>query len=127
MTRPEAHHPILIVDDDDDIRESLAECLELEGFAVTTAANGAEGLARLRDDATPSLVLLDLMMPVLDGYGFLEQQRKDPRIAQVPVLVITAGSFDRRRTGNAEIMRKPLDLGRLLAIVAGARGRSGAA
>jgi CheY-like chemotaxis protein len=125
MTRPEAHHPILIVDDDEDIRDSLAECLELEGFAVATAANGAEGLARLRDDATPSLVLLDLMMPVLDGYGFLEQQRKDPRIAQVPVLVITAGAIDRGRTGQVEVMRKPLDLGRLLAVIAAARGRAG--
>ena len=125
MTQPEARHPILIVDDDEDIRDSLAECHQLEGFTVATAANGAEGLARLREDATPSLVLLDLMMPVLDGYGFLEQQRRDPRVARVPVLVITAGAIDRGRTGGVEVMRKPLDLGRLLAVVAGARGRAG--
>ncbi len=118
-------HHVLVADDEPHIGRIIKMKLEQGPFEVTLVYDGQEAVDALERDHSIDLVLLDLMMPVLDGYGFLEQQRRDPRLAQVPVLVITAGAIDRRRTGGVEVMRKPLDLDRLLAVVAGARGRSG--
>ena len=119
MTQPEARHPILIVDDDEDIRDSLAECLELEGFTVATAANGAEGLARLREDATPSLVLLDLMMPVMSGWDVLEALKKNADLASIPVVVFTAAGEPTvtDRGLQRPVLRKPIDLDLLLEMI----------
>ena len=112
--------PILIVDDDRDIRETLCELLEDRGFAVVTAATGADALRLLRaGEVRPSLILLDLMMPVVDGYGFLAAQRADPLLAGLPVAVITAGhGVDQERIGpGVLVLRKPMHLRELLAIV----------
>lgn len=100
---------ILVVDDDDDIRSSLQEILAAEGYETLTAKNGAEALKLIREHH-PSLVLLDIMMPVMDGYEFLEQQRTDSSIAEVPVIVLSAGaSLDALSKGIPRI-RKPPDL-----------------
>ena len=109
--------PILIVDDDLDIREALAETLEDRGFVVITAANGRDALATLRSaKALPSIILLDLMMPVMDGYGFLEERRRDPTLASIPVAIITAGhGVDRSRLGDsAPIVPKPINVAQLV-------------
>jgi two-component system, OmpR family, response regulator CpxR len=112
--------PILIIDDDFDIRELLAETLAGRGFDVVTASNGLEALSLLKGmTAPPSAILLDLMMPVLDGYGFLEERQKDVALASIPVAVITAGStVDETRLGHAApILRKPFDVPRLVGIL----------
>jgi CheY-like chemotaxis protein len=110
-----SEHVILVVEDDDDIREALCEMLADEGYAVEVATNGAEALDRLRAmDAKPCLVLLDLMMPVMDGWTFLAEQRRDANLASVPVVVLSAA---RDLPTDVETIRKPLDPDRLLGAV----------
>ena len=111
---------VLIVDDDLDIREILTETLLDRGFDVVTAGNGLEALKVLRSlSAPPSVILLDLMMPIMDGYGFLEQQRRDPALASIPLAIVTAGHrVDRSRLGDAlEIITKPFDVARLVGVL----------
>jgi CheY-like chemotaxis protein len=120
--------PVLIVDDDRDIRELLAETLENHGFSVLVAAHGGEALEIVRRmDVPPKMILLDLMMPVMDGYAFLDARRDDPRLLRVPVAVVTAG--DRidlaRLSAEAEIVPKPIDVPRLLELLDGCGGESG--
>jgi CheY-like chemotaxis protein len=112
--------PILVVDDDVDIREILAETLEDLGFSAVTASNGLEATRLLRSmTVLPSLILLDLMMPVMDGYGFLEVREKDPVLSTIPVAIITAGhGVDPDRLGNGtRIIRKPIDLPLLVNVI----------
>jgi len=119
--------PILVVDDDQDIREILSETLEDLGFEILTAANGREALTILRSlEGGASAVLLDLMMPVMDGYGFLEARAQDPKLASIPIAVVTAGhGIDHDRIGTAiPIIRKPFDVSRLLTVLEQMRGRA---
>jgi CheY-like chemotaxis protein len=112
--------PILVVEDDLDLRETLAETLEHRGFDVITAANGLEALKLLRSRASPpSVILLDLMMPVMDGYGFLEEQRNDPELAAIPLAIVTAGhNIDHNRLGtHAPIVPKPFNVPQLLGVI----------
>jgi CheY-like chemotaxis protein len=80
---------VLIVEDDLDTRRMMQEFLELEGYAVVTAGNGLEALERLRE-WRPCVILLDLMMPVMDGFTFRAHQLQDPDLATIPVLCISA-------------------------------------
>ena len=80
---------VLVVDDEQVLRELVAETLELEGYVVETAANGAEALAKVRTHA-PHAIVLDLMMPVMDGWAFLTACRTCPACAGVPVVVTSA-------------------------------------
>ena len=109
--------PILIVDDDLDIREMLAEALQDQGFGVVTAANGLEAAKLIRSMASPpSLILLDLMMPVMDGYAFLRERSGDSLLASIPVAIITASHrVDLDQVGiGPRIIQKPIDLERLV-------------
>lgn len=106
---------ILIVDDEPDIRESLEEFFQDEGFPVRTAADGGAALASLERGELPCVVILDLLMPVLDGNQVYERMRADPRWSQVPVIVST--SAPERAPSGAMIMRKPVNLDRLLGMV----------
>jgi CheY-like chemotaxis protein len=81
---------LLVVEDDRDIRESLQDLLEVEGYAVFTAENGKDALDRLHGMDAPDLILLDLMMPVMSGDEFLRQLRKDDSLRSIPVLVVSA-------------------------------------
>jgi CheY-like chemotaxis protein len=111
---------VLIVDDDVDIREVLAETLAEVGYGITTACNGREALAALRRmNLRPTVILLDLMMPIMDGYGFLQQRRMDPALASIPLAIVTAGhGIDRERLGDdLPILRKPFDVPELLGMV----------
>jgi YesN/AraC family two-component response regulator len=83
-------HYILIVEDDFDIREALTQILEEEGYTVRSAANGREALDVAAKDPPPNLILLDLMMPVMNGFEVLQAMRDDPGSAGVPVIVLTA-------------------------------------
>lgn len=104
--------PILIVDDDADIRDSLQDFFEDAGYAVATAADGAEALTRLGAEHPPCVVILDLIMPAVSGNQVYETMRKDPRLAKVPVIVST--SDPSRAPRGVPIMKKPIDLDRLL-------------
>ncbi len=84
---------ILVVDDDDDFRETLSEVLTEAGYPVQQAENGEVALARAAEEA-PGIVLLDLKMPVLDGWGVMERMRENPRSAAVPILVLSAYGFE---------------------------------
>lgn len=111
-------NPILVVEDDDDVREVLSEFLEHRGYDVLTAINGQEALELLEDQGIACLILLDLMMPVMDGYEFRSAQKQRASIAGIPVVVITAdGSVQRDRVEAAAIFRKPLDLNRLVSTI----------
>jgi CheY-like chemotaxis protein len=108
---------ILIVEDDTDIREDLAFTLEHEGYRVTTARNGLEALQELRTGRLPCLILLDLMMPVMDGWAFRAQQLSEPALAGVPVVVISGVADSRDHAIELkvdEILPKPIRLERLL-------------
>src|SRR5262249_59623485 len=82
--------PVLVVDDDFDIRAMIAQILELEGFEVISGPSGQAALERLRDGAAiPRVILLDLMMPHMDGWEFRSRQLADPRLAAIPVAVLS--------------------------------------
>jgi CheY-like chemotaxis protein len=110
---------ILIVDDDNDVRAALAELLEEEGFAVEGAPNGREALARLRGGKVhPAVILLDLMMPGMDGWDFRSEQMRDPKLAGVPVVVVSASGFSaesiRTQFRPAAYVAKPIERTELL-------------
>lgn len=82
---------ILIVDDDFGIRDALTQIFEEEGYQVASAANGQEAISHLRDGTPrPKVILLDLMMPIMNGWEFRDEQRQDPQLADIPVVVISA-------------------------------------
>ena len=111
---------VLIVEDDEDVRSALAALLEGEGYSVVEAAHGAEALTRLHDSDGICLIVLDLWMPVMDGWQFRAEQRNDAALAGVPVVVITADTGARHRArdfGEAGWMTKPIDFNRLLELV----------
>lgn len=106
---------ILIVDDEDDLRESLAELLEEEGYRVEMAPNGLLGLTRLQDGTRPSVVLLDIHMPLMTGVEVFAAMRDTPALAGLPVVFMT--SDPSRAPAGVPIVKKPVDLRRLLALV----------
>ncbi len=102
---------VLIVEDDQEIRSLLKEAIELEGFEAHVAANGKEALGILSNSVTPSLILLDLMMPVMNGWQFLEVKNNDSNICNIPVVVITAATDSKAGEVKSQgIMKKPIDL-----------------
>ncbi|HTM22199.1 MAG TPA: response regulator [Kofleriaceae bacterium] len=119
----DASRRVLIVEDDDDISESMADLLEGEGYKVGRAADGAQALRLLRaaDGNRPGLILLDLMMPRMDGYQFRAEQRADPALAGIPVLVMSAaGDMEARAAelGAGGYLKKPFrDLDAIVAAV----------
>lgn len=98
---------VLIVDDEEDIRESLREVIEMGGCSVLLAANGVEALAVLRE-RQPCLVILDLRMPVMDGNELMEAMRKDPSLSELSVVVST--SAPERAPRGVPILPKPIDI-----------------
>ena len=105
---------LLIVDDELSILEALQDVLSLEGYEVLTAYNGAQGLKRL-SEARADLVLMDLMMPVMDGREMLRRMREDPRLEDIPVVIMSAGRIsDAERSAACAVLPKPFDLDHLL-------------
>ena len=106
---------LLVVDDDAGSLAALADILSLEGYLVHTLSNGQEALDHLRAESDPpDLIILDLFMPVMDGWQFLAEMRADPRLSQlhIPVVVVTA--FNAKVEEADAVIRKPIDLERLL-------------
>lgn len=108
---------VLVVDDDFDIRTMLGMTLELEGYAVELAAHGRDALERLRVDPHAQLILLDLRMPVMNGWQFREAQRANPAIADIPVVVLSGDGdveAETRAVGASSFLKKPVDLDELI-------------
>lgn len=110
---PSGSRTILVVDDDQDLLDVTRFVLEGEGHGVLTARNGEEALVLLRAGPLPALVLLDLMMPVMNGWAFLEARAREPALQAIPVLVLTA-SEPEEVPGAVGILRKPFDLDDLI-------------
>ena len=109
---------VLIVEDNDDLRQMLTDLLAFEGFRTHAVANGREALDYLQDGNHPGLILLDLMMPVMDGWEFRREQQRDSDFADVPVVVLSALNEARAaEIGCAEYLRKPIDFDRLFDVV----------
>jgi CheY-like chemotaxis protein len=106
---------VLIVDDEQDILDSLAEYFEDSGFEVATAGNGAEAWTLLSSGDIPDVVLLDLLMPVMGGNVLYDRMQADPKLAQIPVIIST--SDPTRAPSGLVIMKKPMKLERLLGVV----------
>ncbi len=107
----EQYNSVLIVDDDSAVRMALKELFETEGYTVVLAANGRAALNRLREGFRPGVVLLDLMMPVMDGWDFRTQQQQDPALKDIPVFILTAAGFSsetiRAQFGEIPFVSKP--------------------
>jgi CheY-like chemotaxis protein len=115
---PHRSRHILIIDDDQAIRDSLKMVLELEGYAVATAANGRDGLRELETSPKePCLIVVDLMMPIMNGWEFLDAIGQDPRLRCLPVLILTAHNERARPLPQRPILRKPIDSERFLKLV----------
>ena len=108
---------ILIVEDDRDVARLLAEILESEGYRTDVAGNGYEALDHLQQNGHTDLILLDMMMPVMDGWKFREEQRKLPALASIPVVMVTADGDARGKAASIQAggwVAKPLQIDNLL-------------
>ncbi len=128
MTRVQAEHRrsvaeiatakrclVAIIEDDPEFRSMLRELLEEEQYRVVALANGAEALETLRGETVPNVILLDVSMPVMDGFDFLRFRNDDPRLAQVPVVLVTnAKPHERPTVGVNDVVRKPIDIDEIL-------------
>ncbi|HEX8908771.1 MAG TPA: response regulator [Anaeromyxobacteraceae bacterium] len=108
---------VMLVEDDLAIRETLRELLEGEGYGVQSAENGRDALARLRTSEPPRLILLDLTMPVMDGWAFRRAQRRDPALSRIPVVVLSADHPLAEKVSDMAVagyLAKPFELAALL-------------
>lgn len=107
--------PIVVVDDDTDLRETLGELLCEEGYDARLFENGRTALEFLRRGGRPRLILLDLMMPEMDGWQFREEQLKDAALKDIPVVVMTASrGLDGSPIPAQEVLYKPIGLGEII-------------
>jgi CheY-like chemotaxis protein len=110
--------PVLVVEDDVSVREMMAEFLGLEGFRPVTVANGREALTYLRNGGKAGVILLDLMMPVMTGFDFRREQQRDPALAAIPVIVLSANAGDDAGDVQpAASFRKPVELDEVIGMV----------
>ena len=109
-------HVVLIVEDEEDLRELMQQALESRGYAVVTAEEGQDALAKLDGIEPPCLVLLDLLMPGMNGWEFFSKLRERPELEGVPVIVHSSAS-ERAPAGVTQVLQKPITFERLLAIV----------
>ncbi|HZL20755.1 MAG TPA: response regulator [Polyangia bacterium] len=120
---------ILLVEDDRDVREALAEVLEEEGFQVSRARTGVDALEQLgKSHRLPAAIVLDLMMPVMDGWEFRSLQESHYEWASIPVVVISADTDAKDKSSALRpiaCLRKPLDIDELLAILTGVTRAAG--
>ena len=108
---------VLVVDDDEEVRGTLGAVLQAEGFEVIEARNGLHALQQLLRFPLPDLILLDMTMPVMTGFEFLELQEEDPRIRAIPVIAVTVHARVAEIRGVQRLVRKPFDLTELLKVI----------
>jgi CheY-like chemotaxis protein len=114
------HKRILVVEDNFILSETLSTLLGADGYRVCAASDGQEALERLRGKDRPALVILDLMMPIKDGFAFLKERRQQSELADIPVIVVSAADDLQEQAtalGVAEYLSKPVDPAELLRIV----------
>jgi CheY-like chemotaxis protein len=119
VSRAEACH-VCVIDDDGDIRDAIRFVLENEGFEVSEAADGAEGLTRIREDHQIGLILLDLMMPKMSGWEFRKAQLQNPELASIPVIVLSGATRVAEHAKDLSVdgyLLKPVDRMKLLETV----------
>lgn len=109
-------HTVLVVEDEEDLREMMRDALEMNGYAVVTASDGEDALAKIGGIEHVCLVILDLLMPVMNGWDFFERMRQRSELASVPV-VVHSSAPGRAPSGVARVLQKPLMLDRLLSVV----------
>ncbi len=109
-------HTVLVVEDEVELREMMCEALEMEGYTVVVACEGAEALTALERIEHLCLVLLDLMMPGMNGWDFFDAMKARPEFASVPI-VVHSSSPSSAPVGVTRVIQKPLKLERLLAVV----------
>jgi CheY-like chemotaxis protein len=117
-------HTVLVVDDNVDAATALAQILDFEGYAVAIANDGRHALDYLKQHPRPDLIILDLMMPVMNGWELRKAMRQMPALADIPVVVMTALGDPQVIEADA-IIRKPIDLERMLKIVSRLLDRGG--
>jgi CheY-like chemotaxis protein len=121
MSPPDCERHVLVVEDDRDVRDSLLEVLEDNAYAPLAASNGKEALERLRASGVrPCVILLDVMMPVMDGWGFRAAQTEDAQLSEIPVVVLTAhasAAQTARDMHAAGYLKKPVSIDDLLEAV----------
>ena len=99
---------ILIVEDDDDLREVVKDLLRDLGYKVATAVNGSDALQYLRTNRPPGLIVLDVMMPVMDGVEFCRRRLRDPALRSIPIFLFTARGQSIANVSAVRVLRKPL-------------------
>jgi len=113
--------PILIIEDDAAIRETFSEVLTMENYSVVEAENGQVGINELEEGFKPGLILLDLMMPVKDGFQFLEEVKTHPEWSKIPIVIISANGNLQQKIAQLDrpfpSMRKPIGIDSLLGTV----------
>jgi len=117
-------HTILVVEDDQDVRDAFVQVLQCDGYEAVPASDGEEALTQLQAGLDPCLIVLDLMMPGMDGFQFMNEKRKDLKLSPIPV-IISSGIYDAKqnaaRLGAEDYFQKPIDRDRLLNVVGGHR------
>jgi CheY-like chemotaxis protein len=116
MNHPHCHS-VLVVEDDDDIRNAIVDLLEAEGYNTKWAINGKDALEKLTKIPRPCLVLLDMMMPIMNGRQFLDEVMKDSTLAPLPVLIVSAVADKTNTEGAIGFLKKPIDIDVVLNIV----------
>ena len=116
-TGKNASRNILLIEDESDIREILKDALEWEGYRVYTASNGKEGMEILLEMPTPGLILLDLMMPVMNGWEFANELQTDREYVDIPIVALSAFSDPEKKIRIKGFIKKPVDLDLLLSLV----------
>jgi CheY-like chemotaxis protein len=120
MSAEARRQTVLVIDDDREVRESLRTLLQLDGHKVKTARDGQDALKQLRGGLRPSIILLDLMMPAMDGQHFRAEQLRDPEFAHIPVVVLS-GHYDPQQNaaslGAVASLRKPADIDTVLRLI----------
>jgi len=117
---PVVHHQVLVVDDDDDLREAMGVFLAAEGFDVAPAWGVEDAYRHLRQGFRPCVVLLDLHMPGMNGFAFLDRMRIEPHLVDVPVVVVSGDDTEkfRARQAGCDFVVKPVRPERLLEAIA---------
>ena len=111
---------VLVIDDDREVRESLRTLLQLDGYKVKTARDGQHALEQLRGGLRPCIILLDLMMPAMDGQHFRAEQLRDPQFAHIPVVALSGHYDPQQNTASLEAvasLRKPADIDTVLQLI----------
>jgi len=117
MTPPNPTHTVLIVEDEEDLRELMREALLMRGYCVVTAEEGTDALRKIDDLGPPCVILLDLLMPGMNGWEFFDKVRERPELSSVPVIIHSSAAA-RAPAGATRVLQKPLAFERLVSIVA---------